>query len=173
MDKIVLVKQEPAAKKGGKPKKIKTYYNICSDVFDLNDQRHMTFKQYLLQAMEHIDEGLFEASYERFRAAFNKGDYSQGLIEMTNFKVALEQKELLTHDACSMCFSLICLDKDEDQMNIDEGPLQEKLNRMRAQGLTRGQVEDAVINFMSASPTSYGDYSQIWPTLIKRMRESS
>lgn len=144
------------------------YWHLCQNVFDLNDQRFMIFRQYLIQAFEHIDESVFEAVFNEYLQFHNEGRHAEGLIALLNFKKALEmdRNKMLKENPMSMCYALICLrDEDEDQTKVGSEYLSEKLKEMRAEGLTRGEVEKAVINFTAESPISFGDSSPIWQGL--------
>lgn len=135
-------------------------YRLIENLFDINDERFNVFKQYFLQTLEGMDKPLFAATFSKYIAFVNAGKHSDGIIEWHNFKKAIELKEL-NYDAYSFCFALLCLNKDEDQKDCSEATQLRKLEELRKEGLTRGMVEDSVINFMKASPNQFGVYLQM------------
>lgn len=144
------------------------YWHLCENVFDLNDQRFKDFRTYLIQAFEHIDEPVFEAVFNEYIQFHNEGRHAEGLIALLNFKKALQmdRNKMLKENPMSMCYALICLrSEDEDQTKMNSDFLIEKLTEMRKEGLNRGEVEKAVINFTAESPISFGDSSPIWQGL--------
>jgi len=52
---------------------------------------------------------------------------------------------------------------------VDDNFLFEKLERMRAHGLSRGFVEESVQNFTIASPLSFGSYSLVLAEVIANL----
>lgn len=133
-------------------------YHLLESVNDINDRRFLEFKAYLLQSLEGIDKPLFQTTMKRAMDHFNGSRYIQAWGEFDNYLHAIEY-EKYNDDALSKCFALICLEKDEDQLNIDANYLDEKLARLHKNGLTRGFVEESVQNFILASPLSFGSYS--------------
>lgn len=133
-------------------------YSLMESVEDINDKRFVFFKAYLLKSLEGIDRPLFKATMERATEFFNKQKLVQAIGEFQNYQHAIEY-ESYNEDALSKCFALICLESGEDQLNVDDNFLQEKLERMWAHGLSRGFVEESVRDFTIASPLSFGSYS--------------
>jgi len=113
---------------------------------------------YLLKSLEGIDRPLFSESLQKAIDFTNKHRYVEAIAVMQNYGQAIE-KDGYNEDALSKCFALICLYDGEDQLNVDENFLNEKLAKLWADGLTRGFVEESVRNFTIASPTSFGAYS--------------
>lgn len=132
---------------------------LCEDVYDINDKRFNYFKMYLLKSLEGIDRPLFYESLQKAIDFVNKHKYVEAVAVMQNYGQAIEH-DGYNEDALSKCFALICLYENEDQLNVDENFLNDKLAELWADGLTRGFVEETVRNFMIASPTSFGAYSQ-------------
>jgi hypothetical protein len=141
-------------------------YYLCKNVFDLYDVRFVLFKQYLLQSIEGMDFPLFEAAYQKAIAHINKGDFYSAQIEYDNYRKAV-QLQKMQEDATTMCFAIICLEKGENQRDIDANFFKSKIERMRKNGLTRGLVEESVVNFIIASPSSFGEYSAMLETITK------
>jgi hypothetical protein len=133
-------------------------YNLLESVNDINDKRFTFFKAYLLKSLEGIDRPLFRDTMDRALEFFNQSRYMQAWAEFQNYQRAIEYEDY-NDDALSKCFALICIEQDEDQLNVDDNFLASKLERMWADGLTRGFVEESVQNFSKASPTSLGSYS--------------
>lgn len=135
----------------------KQEYELMQNPFDINDERFVVFKQHLLQVFENLNKPLFAETYSKCISNFNAGQHADTVIELTNFKKAIELKEL-NYDAYSICFALICLEKGEDQKDCSTSHQIDKLERMRKDGLNRGFVEETVENFMKASPKTFGVY---------------
>lgn len=138
----------------------KKEYSLCENIFDINDERFNMFKQYFLQVIEKLDKPLFIETFAKYVKYHDAGQHSDGLIEWYNFKKAIDLKQL-DYDAYSFCFCLICLNQNEDQRNLSEDYQLEKLKELRENGLSRGLVEEAVENFMKASPKTFGAYLQV------------
>lgn len=154
-----------------KPFKLgKKEYTQIETMFDINDYRFMIFKQYILQTIENIDKPVFLQTYSKYMAYLNAGEHAQGFLEWNNFKKSIELKEL-NHDAMGICFALLCLEKDEDQQECSKEIQIKKLDEMRANGLSRGQVEETVVNFMKASPKTFGVYLAVLEMTIPQLKE--
>lgn len=136
----------------------KENYNLLESVNDISDKRFAFFKMYLLQSLEGIDRPLFAETMQKAMDHFNGHRYVQAWGEFENYAHAIEY-EKYNEDALSKCFALICLEPEEDQLNLDDNYLKEKLERLNKDGLTRGFVEESVRNFTQASPLSFGAYS--------------
>ena len=108
---------------------------------------------------------------ERATEFFNKQKLLQAMGEFQNYHHAIEY-EKYNDDALSKCFALICLEDGEDQLNVDDNFLQEKLERLWANGLTRGFVEETVRNFTIASPLSFGSYSLALEEVMMNLNET-
>jgi len=126
-------------------------YEVCVHKDDINFQRFVMFKQYVPMIWEKMDSPLFEAYFDRVKTHYDKGEHTQGIIELINYKSAIDNLKH-GHDAWGICFALICLEKDEDQTRLDENFLTEKLKKWIADGLTAGQVHEVVVDFLKASP---------------------
>ena len=133
-------------------------YRLMESVEDINDKRFLYFKMYLLESLEGIDRPLFKTTMEKATEFFNKSKLLQAMGEFQNYQHSIEY-EKYNDDALSKCFALICLEDEEDQLNVDDNFLQEKLERLWTNGLTRGFVEESVRDFTIASPLSFGSYS--------------
>ena len=133
-------------------------YRLMESVEDINDKRFIYFKMYLLESLEGIDRPLFRSTMERATEFFNKQKLLQAMGEFQNYQHSIEY-EKYNDDALSKCFALICLEDGEDQLNVDDNFLQEKLVRFWTNGLTRDYVEESVRGFTIASPLSFGSYS--------------
>lgn len=145
-------------------------YDLCEGVDDFYDIRFPMFLQYLRMSLEGIDKPLFAATMERAEARFDKGQFFKGFKEFQNYHAAINMEEV-NDTGLSMCFALICLEDGEDQADVDEGKLRDKLARMRKSGLTRGIVEGSVKNFIKASPDSFQDYV-VWLEMLEEMKKS-
>lgn len=143
-----------------------TEYKLCEGVTDLYDIRFPLFLSYLRMSVENIDKALFKATMEKAIARADKGEFFKAIKEFQDYESAISLDQV-SSTGLSKCFALICLEKDESQVETDEGALNSKLDRMRQAGLTRGFVEESVSNFIKASPQSFGDYG----TLITMMEE--
>lgn len=135
-------------------------YDLCENMNDILDSRFMTFKQYLLQSLERIDKPLFEATRQRAIAFLNKQQFYQAFQEFENYGEAIRIQEQ-NYESTSICFTIICLEKDEDQTKSDLNFFKGKLKKMQKEGLIRGFVEESVQNFIIASPNSFGEYSEV------------
>jgi hypothetical protein len=141
-------------------------YKLMDSLFDMGDQRFNVFKQHLLQTFESMDKPMFLVSYAKVLDYFNKGQHADGIIELNNFKKAIDLKEL-NYDAFSFCFCLLILSEGEDMNDTSEFThIETKLKQFRDDGLTRGMVEEEVKNFMKASPEAFGVYLE----LLKMMK---
>lgn len=147
-------------------------YDRIENMFDINDERFVVFKQYLLQVFESIDKPLFLASYSRYVSFHNSGQHADGLIEWHNFKKAIELKEL-SYDAYSFCFALLHLEKDEDQRTTSSDFHLRKLEKMRSQGLSRGEVEGVVENFINAFPEQFAVYLKMLELMKPQLLEEA
>lgn len=147
-------------------------YQLMESVNDINDRRFIEFKAYLLQSLEGIDRPLFKTTMERAMEHFNAHRYIQAWGEFDNYRHAIEY-EKYNDDALSKCFALICIEDGENQMNVDGNFLQEKLDRLHANGLTRGMVEESVRNFILASPLSFGSYSLMMEEVMMKLDATS
>lgn len=143
-----------------------TSYRLCEGISDLYDIRFPLFLSYLRMSVEGIDKALFKVTMERAVSRFDKGEFYKGFKEFQDYDSAISLDQVNT-TGLSMCFALICLEEGEKQDEVDEGLLEQKLDRMRTEGLTRGFVEESVTNFIKASPQSFGDYG----TLVSMMEE--
>jgi hypothetical protein len=156
-------------------KKIKigdSTYDLLESVVDINDKRFIFFKAYLLKSLEGIDRPLLKATMDKVIEFFNQNRYMQAFGEMQNYQRAIEYEDY-NDDALSKCFALICLEEGEDQLNVDDNFLSEKLKRLHANGLTRGFVEEAVQNFSRESPASLGNYSLMLEEVILNLNATS
>jgi hypothetical protein len=142
-----------------------TDYKLLESVNEINDKRFVFFKMYLLQSLEGIDRPLFKATMERAMDHFNRQRWVQAWGEFENYHHSIEY-ESYNDDALSKCFALICLEDGDDQLNLDDNYLSDKVERMRKEGLTRGFVEESVENFSKASPRSLGNYSLMLEEVI-------
>ena len=124
---------------------------------DIGDERFVVFKQWILQAFENIDKPSFIQMYSRVTKHFNSNDNYNIIIELENFKKAVQLMEL-NYDAFSFCFALLLLDKDEKQGDFQSDIQLKKLQEMRDNGLKRGLVEEVVEGFMKASPKHFNHY---------------
>jgi len=125
-------------------------YNLCQHKDDINIKRFIAFKQYAPMIWEKMDSPLFETYFDRIKSHFNKGNFTQILVELINFSAAINNMKH-GYDGWCICFALICLEDGEDQTNVEESYLQEKLDRFINDGLTAGQVHKSVLDFMKAS----------------------
>jgi hypothetical protein len=136
-------------------------YKLMESAFDIGDQRFVVFKQYILQVFENIDKPLFLQTYAKCMAFHNKNQHADVVIELNDFKRAMDLKEL-NYDAYSFCFCLLVLTDGEDMNDTTElTQVETKLKMFREDGLTRGMVVDVVENFMKASPKEFGVYLQM------------
>jgi len=126
-------------------------YKVCVHKDDINFKRFVMFKQYIPMIWEKMDSPLFETYFDRVKTHYDSGRHSDGLLELVNYKTAINNIKS-GHDAWGICFALIVLEKDEDQTKLDESFLKEKLARWISDGLMAGQVHEAVVDFMKASP---------------------
>jgi hypothetical protein len=127
------------------------------DMGDINDLRFVVFKQYILQVMERMDNPLWIQTFARYRKHFNAGEHFEAAIELENFTKAIQLNKA-NYDAYDFCFCLIFLEPGEDQLDTTDALQLRKLEELRAQGLTRKFVEESVLNFMKASPATFGGY---------------
>lgn len=125
-------------------------FEICENEFDINDGRFMVFKQYFKQLQTKEDFPTFLATFEKWKSLINKGNNIEANFCWYDYAKMIYIGD--NYDAMEYCFALICLYENEDQTKTDENYLKEKLNYLRANGLTRGQVRSEVENFISASP---------------------
>lgn len=138
----------------------KKNYQICEGVNDIYDIRFPKFLQYFRMAYENVDKPFFEGCRQKALGFYNKQMPMQAFMEYENYYAAIKLDQVnLT--GLSMCFAIICLEEGEDQASMDEEKLKEKLERMRAEGLTRGVVEEHVGNFIQGSPNSFGDLGRL------------
>ena len=143
-------------------------YQLMEDVGDINDKRFNYFKMYLLKSLEGIDRPLFKESLEKATDFFNRQKYVQALGLFQNYAHAIEN-DGYNDDALSKCFALICLTENEDQLQVDENFLNQKLEKLWADGLTRRFVEESVQNFTIGSPASFGAYSLMMDEMSKTL----
>ena len=129
----------------------KKQYRVCVHKDDINFKRFVMFKQYVPMIWEKMDSPLFETYFERVKTHYDNGRHSDGLLELINYKSAINNINK-GHDAWAICFALIVLGKDEDQTEMDESFLISKVDGWIKDGLTAGQVHEAVVDFMKASP---------------------
>ena len=132
----------------------KTEYDLCESGYDINYRRFVMFKQYAPMIWEKMDSPLFEVYFDRVKEYFDRGEHTQGFIELLNYKAAINNLEN-GHDAWSICFALICLEPGEDQTVLDEATLQKKIKKMMDEGLTADQVYDSVTAFLTAFPAIF------------------
>lgn len=133
-------------------------YLLCESVNDINDKRFNYFKIYLFKSLEGLDRPFFTDTLRIATDFFNAGKYFQAFGKFHDYYKSIEQ-DGYNDDALSRCFALICLRDKEDQLNVDDNFLNEKLEELWDQGLTRGFVEESVRNFTTASPDSLGSYA--------------
>ncbi len=146
-------------------------YKMMDSLFDMGDQRFTVFKQHLLQTFENIDKPLFLVTYAKIMDNFNKGQHADGIIELHNFKKAIDLKDL-NYDAYSFCFCLLILTDGEDMNDTsDLTQIETKLKQFREAGLTRGMVEEEVKNFMKASPGTFGVYLELLKLMTTPLSE--
>jgi hypothetical protein len=135
-------------------------YRQCQTPFDIGDERFLIFKQMFLQVFENLDKASFAQAFARYASYFNSGNHADGLIEWHNFKKSVELRDL-NYDAYSFCFALITMTADESQSDFASDIQLKKLAEMRENGLSRGQVEDDVRNFIKAFPETFGVYLEV------------
>lgn len=138
------------------------------DVYDINDKRFNYFKMYLLKSLEGIDRPLFTECLQKATDLMNAHKYIQALGLFQNYAMAIEH-DGYNEDALSKCFALICIEKDEDQSNVDENFLNKKLEEMWQNNLSRGFVEESVTNFTIASPQSFGAYALMMSEMNQKL----
>jgi len=149
----------------------KKEYSLCESVNDLYDIRFPIFLNFLRMSIENIDKPLFAGKKQKAEEWLNKAMPYNAVKEFLDYgsSINLDQVNIT---GLSMCFSLICLDNGEDQSNIDETFLKEKLGKMQKDGLKRGIVEEQVSSFIKASPDSFGEYNLI-AELMQEMKNFS
>jgi len=146
-------------------------YNLCESVNDIYDIRFPVFLNFLRMSIENIDKPLFAAKQQKAEEWLNKAMPYNAVKEFLDYGSSINLEQVNT-TGLSMCFALICLDNGEDQSNIDESFLKEKLDKMRKEGLKRGVVEEQVSSFIKASPDSFGEYNLI-AELMQEMKNLS
>jgi hypothetical protein len=146
-------------------------YNLCESVNDINDKRFNYFKMYMLKSLEGIDRPLFKATLQQATDFLNQSKYFQAFGKFQDYLKAIEF-DGYNEDALSKCFALICLRDGEDQLNVDENFLNEKLAEMWNEGLTRGFVEGSVQNFTISSPLSFGQYSAMLEEVTEKLDQT-
>jgi len=146
-------------------------YNLCESVNDIYDIRFPVFLNFLRMSIENIDKPLFAAKQQKAEEWLNKAMPYNAVKEFLDYGSSINLEQVNT-TGLSMCFALICLDNGEDQSNIDESFLKEKLDKMRKEGLKRGVVEEQVSFFIKASPDSFGEYNLI-AELMQEMKNLS
>lgn len=135
----------------------KEKFERIETLFDINDERFNVFKQYLLQIFETLDKPSFLITFNNYVKAVNDNRHADGVVAWYNYKKAIELKEL-NYDAYSFCFALLHLEQGENQRDCSKDKQEKKLDRMRSNGLDRGQVEAVVEGFIKASPNTFAPY---------------
>jgi len=126
-------------------------YEVCQHKDDINFRRFVMFKQYVPMIWEKMDSPLFETYFDRIKTHYDKGEHTQAIIELINYKAAINNIQG-GHDAWAVCFALIVLEKGEDQTKLDEEFLKSKMDKWVKDGLTAGMVHETVVDFLKASP---------------------
>lgn len=138
----------------------KKEFKLIETMFDMNDKRFHEFKKYFLQVIEKMDNTSFAVTLAKYKELYDKGLHSDAFIELYNFNKSIQLKEV-DYDAYSFCYCLLCLEEGEDQEVINEEEQLKKLKFLRSTGLKRGDVEKTVLDFMKASPKTFGAYLQM------------
>ncbi len=135
----------------------KTEYEQMESPFDIGDERFYVFKQHILKSYEGIDTPSFMVMHNKITKHFNAGDHYKTLVELENFKSALNFGKL-NYDSFSFCFALMTMQEGEKMGDFGKDYQETKLKKMREDGLNRGEVEKVVENFMLAFPKHFAPY---------------
>jgi len=125
---------------------------------DINYARYVRFKQFAPQFWEKMDSPLFAVYLEKIENAFNQSNWMKAHSFLLDYKLAIEQAKG-NYEAWGMCFALISYEEGEDIKHIpNDVELADKLERMTKNGLTPDMIQEAVVNFMKASPETFQDH---------------
>lgn len=142
---------------------------LIDNIGEIKYSRMNMFTQYITAVFQGMDIPLFKVTKDRIDAYYNKGEYMQAYNEIVNFDTAISMKEYQL-DPLGMCFALICIEKDENLNELDEGLLKEKLQRFIANGLEYDTVKTEVVNFMNLYPDKFSPYLQAWEMMKKGVK---
>ena len=135
----------------------KKTYNQIESGYDINNARCKEFTAYLLQAFQQINTPIWIPVWEKIKTLHSKGSHAEVIITLDNFNTGLKFKDL-DFDCFSICFALLNLSENEDQLNFSRESQEDKLVEMNANGLNRGVVVETVINFIKTSPEQFGTF---------------
>ena len=137
-----------------------TKYNLCEDISDLWEYRLPYFKEFILRAFENNDLPVYSTFFSEFQKLYNAQDFYNCAIKVDQLHESIKRKEPLLENL-HYAFALICLEPDENQLNVDMEYLKEKILRMFNNGLKGGICKEVVLSFMAASPFEFRNYGAI------------
>ena len=135
--------------------KSKANYMLMEGLADMNDFRANEFKKYQLATTYIADLQTYRDHRLQVMKAIDNNNISAIPLMMQRYEESL----ILTKNGNpkSYLFALICLRCDEhgaiteNQKDIDEGFLTKKLEELTNEGLTVGQIDTEVLNFVMLS----------------------
>jgi len=135
---------------------------VCEHKGDMRYHRFVKFKQYAPQFWEKMDSPLFESYFERIKDHFDKGEFTNALIKLLDYRVALNNIAN-SYDAWGVCFALITeTDCENVDAKFDKDPndaeIKARLKIYSEKGLLAETVKEHVLAFMSASPETFQDH---------------
>jgi len=141
--------------------------NVCEHKGDITYARFVKFKQYAPQFWEKMDSPLFEVYWEAIMDLYNKGEFTQAIMKLRDYKVAIDNIKN-SYDAWGVCFALITeVRKEEDsdkdmeekfQYNPNDADIKAKLELFNKNGLKADVVKETVLDFMQASPETFMEH---------------
>ena len=136
-------------------------YQIIDNIGEIMYSRMNVFNQYIAAVFQGMDIPMFAVTMDKVKAYYNNGEYMQAYNEIANYDTAMKMKDY-NLDPLGMCFSLICVEEDEDTTKTDDKELKAKLQRMIDEGLTWDAVKEEVLGFMMRYPDKFSPYLQAW-----------
>jgi hypothetical protein len=117
-------------------------------------------KEFILRAFENDDKPVVAVFYEECKRLINEGNIYDLAVKLDNFKISCT-KPNPNMDNILFAFSFICLEENEDQLNVDLEYHTKKLEVMKKEGLMADIAAKEVLSFMVASPFEFRNYEAI------------
>ena len=135
-------------------------YKLCEDVTDFLEFRLPYLQEFILRAFENNDLPIYDVFFNEYKKLSNEGNRYDCDVLVSRLKDSVTKNEPLLNNF-HYAFALICLEDNENQLNVDLEYLKEKINIMFKEGLKGGVCVKSVLDFMVASPFEFRNYEAI------------
>ena len=126
-------------------------YKLIKTAEELSVRRYAQLKEFLIQKETGVPIPSLIDTLRGFIKNFDNDSKAGMLITLNNYFMGVTQVGQ-GEDIDQMIFTVICLDKEENEKEYDKEQAKEKLKRMNEEGLTQGVIAREVENFLKGSP---------------------